>query len=444
MYAGVSEGIITPDFPAFLAGYPLPQDRYHQDVHDDLGVHCFYFSNHGVELGMISFDMGMISKKRTKQIRDGIARRCGIPGTNVSVSCTHTHSGPVSTTLPFFLWTDDREMYPHWLDFLVERAVEKMAEAKANSFSAELTIGKGHCGKEQGVGGNRRDKEGVTDPDVCVLAIRETAGALRGLLVNYALHPTFLHAESRSISADYPGYIYEYFKQKNPSLVVGFLQGASGNQSSRHFRSGQNFDEAKRVGYALAREAERVLESAGGNTEPIKDPELFAASYEFYPPLFEIPSLDAAVRGEAKARQDLEDAKAAGKPYPLVRTLECTLIGAEHLLEIAEAGPVAVKLIKENCPFEVQIMGIGENRLVYYSCEVFVEYSLRLKKESPSKNTFFITCTNGEANGYICTPEAHAEGGYEALWTRYKPETGDLMVDFTLEKLKKNEGLGRA
>jgi hypothetical protein len=65
-----------------------------------------------------------------------------------------------------------------------------------------------------------------------------------------------------------------------------------------------------------------------------------------------------------------------------------------------------------------------------------VEYALRLKGESPFKNTFFVTCTNGAASGYVCTPEAHREGGYEALWTRYRPETGDLLVDFTLENLR--------
>jgi hypothetical protein len=249
--------------------------------------------------------------------------------------------------------------------------------------------------------------------------------------VDYALHPTFLHAESKALSADYPGYIYRYFKQKNPSLVTGFLQGASGNQSSRHFRQGQSFDEAKRVGYAIAAEAERVLSSAPS----IEDPPLFAASYGFDPPLYEIPSLETAVEGEAKARREHEEARSAGKPYPLVRTLECTLIGAEHLLEIAKAGDTAVQNIRGNSPIEVQIMGIGDYRLVFYSCEIFVEFILRLKKESPNP-VFFASCTNGGASGYICTPEAHTEGGYEALWTRYKPETGDLMVDYTLEKIR--------
>lgn len=430
MRAGLSEGIITPDFPVLMAGYPEPKDRYHREVHDDLGVHCFYLSSGGVELALISFDLGELSKKRTRAIREGVEKRCGIPAEGVSVSCTHTHSGPVTTTLS--LWNDDRELYPFYLDFITKIALEKMAEAKAGAFEASLSLARGHCGREQGVGGNRRNKDGPADPDVCVLGIREKGGVLRGLLVNYALHPTFLHAESRALSADYPGYIYRYFKEKDPSLVTGFLQGASGNQSSRHFRQGQSFDEAGRAAYAIAAEAERVLAAA----PVLEDPPLFAASYGFDPPLYEIPTLEKALAGEKQARREYEEAKGAEKPYPLVRTLECTLIGAEHLLEIARAGDTAVRNIRANSPLEVQIMGIGDYRLVFYSCEIFVEFGLRLKRESPFP-LFFTTCTNGAASGYICTPEAHAEGGYEALWTRYRPETGDMLVDFTLDKLKR-------
>ncbi|MDR2102282.1 MAG: hypothetical protein LBP43_06900 [Treponema sp.] len=435
MRAGLSEGIITPDFPVLMAGYPEPKDRYHREVHDDLMVHCFYFSGDGGELALISFDLGELSKKRTRAIREAVEKRCGIPVEGVSVSCTHTHSGPLTTTLS--LWNDDRELYPFYLDFITETAVEQMARAKAGAFEAVLCPARGYCGKEQGVGGNRRDKDGPADPEVGVLGIREKGGALRGLLVNYALHPTFLHAESRALSADYPGYIYRYFKEKQPSLVTGFLQGASGNQSSRHFRQGQSFDEAKRVGYAIAAEAERVLAAA----PVLENPRLFAASYGFDPPLYEIPTLEKAREGEKQARREYEEAKAAGKPYPLVRTLECSLIGAEHLLEIARAGETAVRNIRGNSPFEVQIMGIGDYRLVFYSCEIFVEFALRLKRESPFP-LFFTTCTNGAASGYICTPEAHAEGGYEALWTRYRPETGDKMIDFTLDKLQ-NKGSGQ-
>ena len=106
--------------------------------------------------------------------------------------------------------------------------------------------------------------------------------------MNYALHPTFLHAESTSITADYPAYIYEYFKKDDSSVVVGFSIGAAGNQSSRHFRSGQTFEEAKRVGYAIGKAAEDAILRMQW-TEQI---ELFATSSFVTPPPASPPKSD--------------------------------------------------------------------------------------------------------------------------------------------------------
>ena len=434
MRAGVSEGIITPSYPTLMAGYPLPKDRFHTGVHDDLAIRCFYFENKNVELGIISFDICEISKKRVGYIREAIEKACNIPQNNIAVCCTHTHSGPVTTNPPHAQWTEDRELYPQYLDYLVEIAAAKMAEAKEKSFPAEAAIGKGICGSEQNVGGNRHEKNGPADPEVCCLAIYENK-SMRGALINYALHPTFLHADNTELSADYPCYIYQHLRNRYPGVVVGFTMGATGNQSSRFFRSGQNFDEAKRVGMAISTEAMKVMEQS----PKLKDPALFAEVYDFMPPMFENLPLDEAKAAADLAKRNYEKAKADGRPYPFVRGLECTLIGANHVLEIAKGGDAAKRIIQSAVPFEVQIMGIGDARYVFYSCEVFVEYGLLLKQKSPYPLTFLSTVSNGTSCGYVCTPKAHQEGGYEALWTRYSPETGEQLVDFTLSKLKRRK-----
>ena len=51
--------------------------------------------------------------------------------------------------------------------------------------------------------------------------------------------------------------------------------------------------------------------------------------------------------------------------------------------------------IMANSPFEIFVMGIGENRIVACPCEIFVEFALRLKKESPYKNTYLASTSNG-------------------------------------------------
>lgn len=434
LYAGVSERIITPDFPTFLSGYPVPQDRYHTEVHDDLKAHCFYLNNEETEIAIITLDIICYTKRRVKMVREQIHEACGIKPGNILISATHTHSGPVGGSVPFETWDDRREMYPFYLDKVNQLIVEGIKEAKDSAFPAKIAMGKGRCGQEQGIGGNRRDKDGPADPDVWVTGIKDKADNLRGILVNYALHPTFLHAESKTITADYPAYIYEYFQNKNSDVIVGFQNGAAGNQSSRHFRTGQTFDEAKRVGYAIASEAERVLEKLTFED----DVTLFAVSDEIMPAMKKIPSIEEAKALQQKAESEYEESVKINKPYPVQRTLECSLIGANRMLRMAEAGEKAIEGILTNSPFEIFVLGIGDNRIVTVPCEIFVEFALRLKKESPYKNTYLASTSNGYGSGYVCTPESYDEGGYEPTISMYERTVGDSIIDKALELLRNN------
>ena len=67
---------------------------------------------------------------------------------------------------------------------------------------------------------------------------------------------------------------------------------------------------------------------------------------------------------------------------------------------------------------------------------MFVEIGLEIKKRSPFKNTYVASNTNGSALGYIYTPKAHAEGGYEAQGSMLKPEMAQREVDKALEAIE--------
>jgi hypothetical protein len=60
----------------------------------------------------------------------------------------------------------------------------------------------------------------------------------------------------------------------------------------------------------------------------------------------------------------------------------------------------------------VQAIRIGDVGVTSIPCETFVEIGLRLKQDSPFKNTFTIELANGHY-GYLPTPDQHRLGGYE-------------------------------
>ncbi len=84
-------------------------------------------------------------------------------------------------------------------------------------------------------------------------------------------------------------------------------------------------------------------------------------------------------------------------------------------------------------PAEIQVFAIGDWTFVAWPGEVFIEYALAVKAERP--DTFVISLANGELQGYIVTPEAAAEGGYEASNALFDAASGQVLVNKTLEML---------
>ena len=117
------------------------------------------------------------------------------------------------------------------------------------------------------------------------------------------------------------------------------------------------------------------------------------------------------------------------------RTAECDWFGAEETVTLAKAA-VDGKLEKayKTCmPFEIQVIKIGKWSFIGWQGEVFIEYPLAVKQAKP--DTFVIALANGELQGYVVTEEAAEEGGYEASNALFSHQSGQIMIDKTIEIL---------
>ncbi|MEI8064096.1 MAG: hypothetical protein WCH84_08535, partial [Verrucomicrobiota bacterium] len=68
----------------------------------------------------------------------------------------------------------------------------------------------------------------------------------------------------------------------------------------------------------------------------------------------------------------------------------------------------------------VQAWRIGDIGFASVPGELFVEWGLKIKSESPFPWTFPVY-TGGDCLGYLVTQQAWDAGGYESLLTRYSP-----------------------
>jgi neutral ceramidase len=123
-------------------------------------------------------------------------------------------------------------------------------------------------------------------------------------------------------------------------------------------------------------------------------------------------------------------------PYVEIRNGEVKLLGAENLLGYVVAGEKnKLNFIEDETPAEVQVIGIGDARIVGFQGEIFVEYGLELKKLSPFDKTIIVELSNGALPGYLCTPEAYTEGGYEAGTSLLTAKTGEIFIKTAMELL---------
>ncbi len=439
--AGMSKRDITPPLGLPLVGYPH-YTRANEGAHDPLLSSVMYISNGECETVLVTLDVLIFSKRHVAEIRRRVEKECGIPGKNIMISCTHTHSGP----LTFSPWdlesivSGNTDQPWEYIEDVISKTTEAIVEAKKNAFAASFTSGAAMCGAESGVGGNRRIPGGPHDPFVGVLAVKDETGRVRGMYVNYALHPTFIHEWSNVCTSDYPYYVRLELEEQEKDIVVCFGQGASGNQSSRYYRNGESYDEAERVGRAIGRAAHTVLDNAEWKTDmPIKvvseEIEFVIREFASVEELEAQCAHDTAVYKELYAKYGDSENR---DEYLLWQNANLKCLGSENQLQYAKlrAQGIRIPVLEEENPAEIQVIRLGDACVVGVPGENFVEYALYIKAMAGFKTVIYNELANGALAGYLCTPESMVLGGYETDTSWMDVQYGKNMVNKAIELIE--------
>ena len=438
--AGFARTEITPPLGVKLGGYPH-YPRHNTGKHDPLYGACMYLESKGVEVAMVTLDLLMISKIYVADIRKRAEAACGIPAENIMISCSHTHSAPrCSSALDTESILQGQDKPLEYIEELIEKVAEVIVRAKKESFEGCFASSVEVCGAESGVGGNRRVRGGPHDPLVTVMAVKDKDERVRGALVNYTLHPTFIHEWSDVCTADYPYYVKLEIEETYPHALTGFAQGASGNQSSRYYRNGESYDEAERVGRAVGRAACRAIKRAEWQEEleiktVSKTYELEFRNFGTVEERKRIAERDKAVYEELYAKYGKSENR---EEYYLWQNANLRHLGSEKQLTYAmalESGKTIEVCVEEN-PTELQLIRVGETCVVGLQGEWFVEYGLYIKAMAGFGTVIVNELTNGCHPGYMYTPESLITGGYEADTSMLKEDFGIKTLDRVIKLAK--------
>lgn len=432
LQAGAAVVEITPKTRQFLFGYPHVE-RYSTGVHDPLMSSALYLSAGPSGVIFIANDVIFIPKELSARARKRISNATRIPEENILVSATHTHSGPITVN---YLSSERDPVVPKadvdYLQFLEDGIVEAGIKAYQSASPAQIGLA---AADGSATGTNRRDPAGPADPQVPVLAVRSSDGAKTiALMLVCSMHPTVLHEDSTLVSGDFPGLTREYLQTNlvGKDCPVLHHTGPSGNQSPRRVVRANTFEEATRLGQALGKSVADALAKISYTS----DIEIRTRRSFVNLPRKSFPSAEEAEQKLHAAVERLEHLRNTHAPHAEVRTAECDWFGAEETLTLARAEAEGrLQDVAESCmPAEIQVFQVGPWSFAGWQGEVFVEYALAVK--SNYQNAFVISLANGDFQGYIVTPQAAAEGGYEASNALFAPQSGQMMVDQTLQILR--------
>ncbi|MEM3046385.1 MAG: neutral/alkaline non-lysosomal ceramidase N-terminal domain-containing protein [Candidatus Bathyarchaeia archaeon] len=420
---GFSRVDITPPVGTPMGGFAA---RYlpSQGVHDPLYARGLVATDGEETVGLLSVDILTPPAGLVEAVRRLTEASTGIPGVNVMLAATHTHSGPetIGLTAP----TSSRAVAPY-LRLLERDLAGALYMAWRRMSDAQVGVGSGSAK----VGVNRRRANGVTDPEVAVVRFDNPGSRSIGALVNYACHPVVLGAGNAEFSADYPGQVCKVLDDaKGPGFTAFFLNGACGDinpVSSRGYACPGGFDDVERIGSILAWEALKVLEETGTSQEA----EVRAASEVLRLPSRK-PSPLEAERQVQMQRRRIEELKAKNtEENQLLAELAILKYYCKNLEEAQKPGG------EETQALEVQAIRIGDAVLVGIPGEAFAEIGLQIKSGSDRRGVLVVGYANGFV-GYIPTEEALREGGYEVTptwWNKVNPQAGRLIKETAVRLL---------
>ncbi len=392
--AGLAKVVITPDKPTWMAGYASRNKPSEGEIHDLYAKAIAITDSRGNRVVIVTTDLLGLPRALTSEISEHANKSYGLKRGQILFNSSHTHTGPTldsSLAGAYDLDASQSKAVADYTHQLKNKLLKLISDAVKDSSPARLSFGRGSAQFAM----NRREKrpngtiaigvnrEGAVDKEVPVLKVESADGKLRGAMFGYACHNTTLTGEFYEFSGDYSGFAQEAIEKAHPGAMALFVAGC-GADINPYPRS--KLELAQQHGDELAKAVDQVLTASmtpvtGGIKSVIGG--------------VMIPFATTPSKEEWQAR--LKDQNSFRRRH------------AERWLAKLERNG---KIMSEY-PYTIQILQIGDLKLVALAGEVVTDYSLRLKKELGS-NTWVAGYSN-DLCSYIPSARMYDEGGYEVI-----------------------------
>jgi len=430
---GAAKADITPPVGTILYGYA--PGRPAQAVGDGLEAVAILLSSDTGSALLITCSICAMSEELSNELRAIAAKEAGIEPYEVTVCCTHTHSGP-NTSIKSG-WGDVDYGY---IENILKPGIKKAAaEAKASLVSARMGIAE----TESDIGINRRqvlengsialgqNPWGIHDSIMTVMSFVGEDGKTIANLVHYGCHGTASGANPE-ITRDWAGVMTDMLEAESGG-ITGFYNGFEGDQGPNlpNGRTTGNYTLALRLGARAGVDAVRAWRSI----KEYRDVPVKVLTGEV-----RIPYDPLAPREEAERK--LAELGTLEQIYESKRYSQVNeYIHWSAVLDEYTSG----REPKTHFTYAQSITTVGNAAIIPSPFETFAEIGLRLRAHSPYAHTLSLCNTHG-SYAYLPTKNDIPSGGYEvwhfllAMRTTYPlpRNTDDYWVKENLAIMRQN------
>lgn len=387
---------------------------------DPLHAKALVFRQGNQQAALVVCDVCKVWPDLSEAVRREASGKTGIPLSNISITATHTHTGP---------------LYREDLDGFIRKIAKVVIDADTTAWPVVLQTA---TVEQQGIAFNRRyfmkngavrfnpgfenpdvvRPAGPTDPDVGFLLFRTANDQVPiASLTTFAMHLDTVGG--LKYSADYPFFLSESLREElGEGLVSVFGTGPCGNVN--------HFDVSGPRPMPGHEGVTRHIGGSLGTTIRAALPDLATARR----PCLAVGSRVVHVPFQRYSKDDLVWARQVRKDTRQLSFLE--QMKRDRILSLE-----AMRKEGETMRLEVQVLRLSEDvAIVTLPGEIFVELGIAVKQGSPFPTTLVIELANDGSPNYIPNRNAFSQGGYEVINSRLAPGGGEMLVAAALQLLK--------
>ena len=419
LQAGFGRENITPEKPAGLGGYSDAETRISGMVLDYIYTTCVAFREGDQTILVFTIDICGLIDTQMEWIRNHVTTNTGIPGENIFIGATHTHSAPqVSGN------EDWKRQLNDACSNAAKTAIADLAPVTVQTATAKLEglnfvrhylMNDGtYYGSNFGSEASGYKAHALDHPDQQLILLKlERTEKKDILMVNWQAHPASVarEVEYTAVSADFVGPLRTKVEAET-GMHVAYYTGAAGNlnkdsriESEKH---GLNY---KAYGEKIA---EKVLENIP-NLTTVEAAGIQTAKLDFDA---EIDHSWDHMKDEADEVFNLwktvgkTEGDNLGKTYGFTSSYQARAIRTRYSKPATE--------VRQLRAFRVGPIGFTTG-----TYEMFSDHAEYVKENSPFDITFIIT----GCSGYIPNRAAYEYRSYESDTGFYASGTGEAMAE---------------